>query len=378
MPLFFINQDITKMHVDIVVNAAKNSLLGGGGVDGAIHAAAGPKLLEECRTLGGCETGAAKLTGGYNMPCKYIIHTVGPVYRDGRHGEPELLRSCYKESLKLALETDCESIAFPAISTGVYGYPKEEAKLIAVAAVKEFLAEHDMTVYLVFFDMPAGDAELARYLMYHRSSGAKIEARESCELEDTAENAEAACNLADTAEYAVEAMPQSPVPNSPKPQVAEPRVLFGKRKEKACAQMSEAAAEATYQNSSAGFTLQEKAPDFRSMLDESFSEMLLRKIDESGMSDSDCYKRANIDRKLFSKIRADRLYKPSKPTAIAFALALRLSEGETEELLGKAGFALSGSSLFDVIIRFYIERGVYDVLKINEELFRYDQTLLGA
>jgi hypothetical protein len=135
-------------------------------------------------------------------------------------------------------------------------------------------------------------------------------------------------------------------------------------------------AEAFMANAAAGKT--DKVPDFRQMLDESFSEMLLRKIDESGMTDSECYHRAGIDRKLFSKIRSDRNYRPSKPTAVAFAIALKLRPAETEELLRKAGFALSDSSLFDVIIRFFVEKGEYDVYKINEELFRYDQALLGA
>lgn len=336
MPLYIVENDITTMHVDAIVNAANTSLLGGGGVDGCIHRAAGPQLLEECRSLHGCKTGEAKITKGYRLPCQYVIHTVGPVWHGGTHNEEELLRSCYNSSLKLAEENGCESIAFPLISAGVYGYPKKEAFRIAEETVKAYLQNHEMTVYIV---------------IYNRSDFVFDEHR----LEDIRDYIDMYSEFPDAPSLLMN-IPDEELLSEPEYDEADficvecaPPLIAGK-------------------------SLKEALKD----RDESFSEMLLRKIDEKGMSDVECYKKANISRKLFSKIRSDRMYKPSKPTAIAFAIALQLPLDETEELLRKAGFALSHSDYFDLIVEYFIVNGIYDISQINEALFEFDQNLLGS
>ena len=322
------------MEVDAIVNAANSSLLGGGGVDGCIHRAAGPELLAECKTLGGCETGSAKITKGYRLPCKYVIHAVGPRWRDGKHGEREKLISCYRTSLALAKEHGCETVAFPLISSGIHGYPKDQALKVAIDTISDFLLENDMTVYIVIFDRKA--YQIGEKLF--SDIAAYIDDNYVDEHTDSrSEQSRRMQMLSDEPEEETFGAPLAPMAASAK-------------------------------------TLD----DALSQIDESFSEMLLRKIDEKGMTDAQCYKKANIDRKLFSKIRSDKLYKPSKPTALAFAIALELPLDETKELLMKAGFALSHSNKFDIIIEYFIEHGNYNIFEINEALFAFDQSLLGA
>ena len=353
MPLLLVRNDITRMTVDAIVNAANPSLLGGGGVDGAIHRAAGPELLAECRTLGGCKTGEAKITGAYRLHAKYVIHTVGPIWYGGGRGEEHMLRSCYRRSLELAADHGCETVAFPLISSGVYGYPKADAFRVATEAISAFLESHELTVYLVLFDRAA-------YLLGDRFGDVRAF------IDDAYAQAEEE-RPRNQASYRWE---------------REPRALLDEDTccfEAAAAPMPAAAP----RKKSKPLVQAEKAvdPDLESMLrqlDEGFSRTLLKLIDERGMTDVQCYKRANIDRKLFSKIRSDPAYKPSKTTAIALALALELSLPETQALLGRAGYTLSHSFLFDIIVEACIQKGVFNVLDVNELLFSYDQPLLGS
>ena len=343
MPFEIVRNDITKMTVDAIVNAAKESLLGGGGVDGCIHRAAGPELLTECRTLGGCKTGDAKITRAYRLPCKYVIHTVGPVWNGGQYGEKEKLVSCYRTSLALAKANKCETVAFPLISSGIYGYPKGQALRVAADTIGEFLMENDMTVYIVIFDPAAYQisgklfADIAEYIDDHYVDEHTDSRRERLRRLNRLESK--ASRVCEDATQDFMAAP--------------------------CAPMS---------MSIVGGSLD----DMLDELDAGFSETLLKLIDRTGKKDSEIYKKANVDRKLFSKIRNNPDCKPSKTTAIAFAIALELDLEETKDFIARAGFALSRSSKFDVIIEYFIKQKNYDVFAINEVLFAFDQSLLGA
>lgn len=336
MPLEIIRNDITKVHADAIVNAANSSLLGGGGVDGAIHRAAGPELIAECRTLGGCEVGQAKITKGYKLPAKYVIHTVGPVWHGGKNNEEKLLADCYMNSLALAKEHKLESIAFPLISSGAFGYPKDRALKTAISLIGDFLLNNEMTVYLVVYDK-------ASFALSEKLFSAIAQYIDDNYIE---EHPLDSYNRLEERRLLKEYCLEEPMLSS-----VEAPAPVAKRKR--------------------------SLDDVVKQMDETFSQMLLRLIDENGMTDAETYKKANIDRKLFSKIRNDLYYRPSKPTAIAFAIALGLNLDETRDLLFKAGFALSNSSKFDVIIQYFIEDGNYNIFEINEALFAFDQNLLG-
>ena len=337
MPLHIIRQDITKLECDAIVNAANNTLLGGGGVDGAIHKAAGGKLLEECKTLGGCDTGDAKITKAYNLPCKHVIHTVGPIWRGGHNGEKTLLESCYKKSLALAKENGCESVAFPLISSGVYGYPKDKALSIAVETISEFLFDNEMVVYIVVFD--------------------KASYQISEELFDN------------VAEYIDDNYVDE---NEERRLYNRPRKIFS--------------SECDFDVGSVCFEEKLETPkkldlsliDMLANIDDNFAVTLLKLIDLKGITDVECYKKANVSKQTWYKIMNEKDYKPSKNTVISFAIALELSLEETKHLLSTVGFTLSKSSKFDIIIEYFLLNEEYNIFTINETLFKFDQVCLGV
>lgn len=359
MPFQIVRNDIVNMPVDAIVNAANSSLKMGGGVCGAIFNAANPqKLQRACDAIGHCATGEAVITDGFDLPAKAIIHTVGPVWKDGQSGEAKLLSMCYEHSLELAVKNGFNSIAFPLIASGIFGYPKDEALRIAIDTIGKFLMQHDMMVYLVVYDKSAfklseklfsaienyiDDHYVETHLTVRESQRARDENEFKYKLYDDLRTS----NLSELEEAYSES-------------ISEP---------------SKSIKSATSIKPSKS---KRKLEDVVNQLDEPFAVMLFRFIDTKALTDVATYKRANIDRKLFSKIRSDKHYNPSKSTAIALAIALELNLDETRDLLSKAGYSLSQSNKSDVIIRFFIEEGNYNIFEINEALFAFDQPLLGA
>ena len=344
MPFNIVRQDITKMQVDVVVNAANTNLLMGGGVCGAIFKVAGADLLQkECDKLSPIKTSEAVITNGFNLTAKQIIHVAGPRYRDGQSNESELLRASYQNALELAVKNGCNSIAFPLISSGIYGYPKPQALKIATDTIASFLLGNELDVYLTVFDKAAFDISHAL----------------TSEIDSFIdENYVAEHEITERSRMLLQAE----------------QVTFNEEVCIAESDFLEVCEELPIQATKAEFRLD----DVIERLDEPFSQTLLRLIDVKGKTDVEVYKKANIDRKLFSKIRTGNGYSPSKKTAVALAIALELTLTETQDLLQRAGYALSKSQKFDVIVEYFISREKYNIFEINEVLFYYDQQLLGG
>lgn len=322
MPFTIVRQDITRMDVDAIVNAANTELIMGGGVCGAIFNAAGASRMQvACDRVSPINTGGAAITPGFDLPAKYVIHAAGPVYHHWNGEENKrLLRSAYTESLKLACAYQCESIAFPLISSGIYGYPKEEALQVAISAIRDFLVNFEMDVYLVIFDKTT--FEISETLL--------------CAVESFIDDNYVDCH-----------------------RIHRRELLDVERQA----------------------MISQPVQDLEEMMDalsEPFHIALLHLIDAKGKTDPEVYKRANIDRKLFSKIRKGNGYIPGKRTILALSIALELTLEETDALLKKAGYALSNSQKFDVIVAFFLVNRKYDIFEINEVLFEYNQPLLGA
>ena len=364
MPFQIVREDITKIECDAIVNPTNRRFSPSGGVDFAIHKGAGIELLKMCKTLGGLKVGEAKLTPAYNLPCKFIIHTVGPKWKGGKKNEKESLQSCYQESLKIAKATKCQSVAFPLIASGLHGYPKDQVMQVALAVIKEFLQDNDMLIYLVVYDKTAYAlseklaVDVKSYIDDHYVYAKEKLSRMSFDMQcDRMERS--ICQEESVAYRSFDRL------------LMEERCLDDVESrifaDEECDLMI---GDNPYQ------------PEFGSVnsiekyMRAGFKETLLKFVDEKGITDVACYKGANVSRQTWHKIINDKYYNPKKNTAIALAISLKLNLEQTQALLETAGFVLSKSSLFDVIIMFCIVKGIYDVFEIDSILFQYDQETL--
>ena len=355
MPLNIIRQDITKMKTDAIVAAEGHNLASHGQVGLAIAMAAGEEYQRACEELGQCDTGDAKITKGYDLPAKYVIHTTGPLYQGGDKGEKILLRSCYEKSLSLAKENGCRSIAFPVISTGGYGFPKDEGLKIATDAITGFLEKDDMDVYLVVYDKETTllsqdlDYEIEEY----------IDDNYVGEREPGFNNFHSTVRENRNSTYGA-APGKRNKPKRRRLDIAEGGLF-----------------EADECTANAAPIVHNSLESALKVRDESFQQMLFRLIVEKDLKNSEVYSRANISKSHFSKIKLNADYKPKKETVFALAVALELSIEETRELMMKAGYAISHSFVLDTIVEYFIVHGRYDITEINFALFDHDQTLLG-
>ena len=341
MPLKIIRQDITKIKCDAIVNPTDRYFSHGGGVDEAIHDAAGAKLYKACRSHGELAVGDALLTPAFALPSKYVIHTVGPRWYGGNSDEEAMLRSCYTACLALAVGNKCKSIAFPLISSGTFGFPKDRVLKIATDVIGDFLFKHEMLVYIVVYDKDSyeiSEKVFADIESFIDEKSVRVY-RNSDLLDDAVPFRQIRMKSIRSEDKAIDF---SPVPRTV-----------------SCTVPS--------------------LDDMLKNLDCGFAETLFRYIDEKGITDVECYKRANVDKKTFSKIKCNKAYKPSKVTAVSFAIALRLNIDETNHLLNTVGMSLSRSNKFDIIIEYFITTGNYEsIFDVNEVLYKFNQTTLGV
>ena len=383
MPLEIIRNDITKVRADAIVNTANPAVAVGDGVDSAIYAAAGrDKLLAERAKIGELRPGECAVTPAFDLPARYIIHTVGPAWEGGGSGEIETVAKCYRGSLEKARELECESVAFPLISAGTYGFPKDVALKTAVSEISGFLFANDMTVYLVVYDRKAFEvsgkafSEVKSYIdeadvrvRQHRrpEPGSSLNSR-SISFDEGFESFEAA-----ERSY----LPDEPLRSAPMGG-GMPCPPLEKKKRRVGILPSIRPTRKPDKTEGPERKSDRDIEDIIKDKDESFQQYLFRIIDRKGLTDPEVYKKANIDRKHFSKIRSNPDYNPSKKTALALAVALELNMDETRDLLLKAGMALTRSSTFDIIMEYCIDHKVYDIYEINCILFKFGQPTLGA
>ncbi|MBR5388594.1 MAG: macro domain-containing protein [Clostridia bacterium] len=333
MPLQIIRQDITKIKCDAIVNPSNRHLFPGGGVDAKIHRKAGPELLTACALLSGIEVGEAKITPAFNLPCKYVIHTAGPVWSGGQNGEKTLLQNCYVNCLKTAMVNGCESVAIPLISSGTYGYPKDKVLKVAVKTINGFLQDNELNVYLVVYDKTSYEFSKRLYGQIERFIEDNYYDDLHCMSFMAPDDSFFNCAVTKKKYYGKEP-------------------VFGEDVSSIEKMLSE--------------------------IDDNFAVTLFKLIDVKNMTDVECYKKANVSKQTWYKILNEKNYKPSKNTVIAFAISLKLTFSETQHLLSTVGFTLSKSSKFDIIIEYFIKHGSYDIMKINETLFEFDQPCLGV
>ena len=389
MAFQIIRNDITKVSADAIVNTANPKPVYSSGTDGAIYVAAGAdELLRERQKIGDIALGQAVATPAFALDAKYIIHTVGPAWIDGEHGEREAVRNCYENSLRLAKELSCESIAFPLIATGVYGFPKADALQIAVSVFSEFLSDTDMRITLVVFDEESFVVSGKIFSGIDAYIDANYVSEQSWEeygsiptasvtygggLDRNERRGHFFANIAGALSRPKQDSVGA-VPEYEDDECDEEDAYDGFHEElQECMSAPMPSADKQTTGRKKGRSLD----DLMAHVGETWQESLFRLIDEKGYTDTEVYKRANVDRKLFSKIRSNSEYQPKKITAVAFALALQLSLDETKDLLGRAGYAFSPSNRFDLIIEYFIEQEVYDTYTINLALFDHNQPLIG-